>query len=266
MNIMKRLFFFISVFALSLTYFACSKQNSEEVITPDNIKQAVHSQNEAVKPDNFDNIWDTVGFLHNQALFYVKAHATASTPALERIVIGEHYVSELLGVQEITFVSNEDVLRVLADSASGYKNTIHTSSFSEQGKIKVEELFSLLYNIAAASHDSYTSIKEPILAFENEVLLSNLSKTDKDGILKLTSIARHSLYFWYQEYKTKENNGSSTQRGLWKWLAVGIADVAGGIAGAITTGPTLVGSIAGAIAGSVGASSGASALVDWITQ
>lgn len=93
---MKRLFFFISIFVLSLTYFACSKFNEGKpsvketdrvlgVLRAIQIKTHLEASNSASRletgienfnVENNQNPYEWVGIAHNQSLEYVSGYMT----------------------------------------------------------------------------------------------------------------------------------------------------------------------------------------------
>ena len=126
-------------------------------------------------------------------------------------------------------------------------------------------LFVIIRNSLTEEDLTYNILKKKIIDYEDKIIKSSLNQADIDEILKVTSVARHSFYFWNKELGQTQENSILGKRPFWKWLVVGFADVAGAAAGATAGSLTGVLAVAGGVAGAAGASSGASSLVDWIS-
>lgn len=177
-----------------------------------------------------------------------------------------------------TFPSNTSIINVLEDADNDFANVIRNTNFNTVVKQHLSDFIELLVSFEATNNNKYSDLKNQIISFETKIISDNsLLEEDKEIILSVTSIGRHSAYFWNTTYLNALSNGYVTsgyvvkgffgKRPFWKWATVIICDVAGGIsggaaAGAVSGGVVL---IAGAVAGAAGASSGASSLVDWIS-
>ena len=264
----------LSVFVLSiLLVVACSKQNTDKPIDAEK-QQPVSSLSSNSNagcgdPSNSSNSWDSVGVYHNYALEYVKKQAFGGTADLKQYLdYSNNYMvstfsSRVSNIREL-LPSDDQIKSILNDSASYYSNVIDKSPYSDGVKGKFKELIGIITDEVGYEDADYCDIKVRIVEFEEKLLADGSLKTEeKDQVLKASSVARYSLYFWYNEYQASLETG---KRKWWQWLIVGVADVAGGIAGGIATGPTVVGVVAGAVAGAAGASSGAAAVLEYFEK
>lgn len=160
-----------------------------------------------------------------------------------------------------TVLDVPDIRSIMADSLNNYQNIIAaTPDVSSNYKTKNQQLIQIFMNSAnSPTPVSYEDFRDQIISYENSILNSNnLPQNEKDALLSISSIARYSAYYWYNELGNEAQTGFSFtgKHNWWEWLIVGVCDVAGGIGGA-------AGGVGGAIAGAAGASSGASTLIDW---
>lgn len=222
-------------------------------------------------PANPDNVWDSVGIYHNQALDYVMQEASGQ-PKTISIYVGysNQFITHIFSnrVPDISskLFSASSVEKLLSDTSTFFNYTIDNSRYSQNVKDYFKKIILIIKDTTNDKSVDYCYIKEEIVQLEDSVLNdSNLSQNEKDEILRVASVARYSFYYWNITFQSKLIGGesiSAKKRKWWQWLIIGISDVAGGIAGGITTGPTVVGTVAGVVAGAAGASSGAATLVD----
>ena len=264
----------LSVLVLSiLLVTACSKQSADKPNDADQKQPASSvSSNQTGgcgDPSNGSNPWDSVGVYHNYALGHVKKQAFGGTADVKQYLdysnsyMVSTFSSRVSNIREL-LPSEDQITSILADSASYYSNFIDKSPYSDGVKSKFKELIGIITDKVGYDDADYCDIKVRILEFEEKLLADGeLKAEEKDQVLKVSSVARYSLYFWYNEYQASLETG---KRKWWQWLIVGVADVAGGIAGGIATGPTVVGVVAGAVAGAAGASSGAAAVLEYFEK
>ncbi len=222
-------------------------------------------------PSNPDNSWDSVGVYHNLALDYVYQHKSDTTNTFaNRLTHANQYVlnafnSRVSNLSSKLF-SSSSMSSLLSDSSNSFSNLIDNSSYSKGVKDRFKQLISLIKDTASLSSMDYCFIKGIITDFEAEVMRDGtLSSSEVDQILKVTSVARYSLYYWYGHYSatlTGNENIYQKHRSFWQWLVIGVCDVAGGIAGGAAGSATVVGAVAGAVAGAAGASGSVASLVD----
>lgn len=261
--------------ATAIMMFSCTKQNLK---TEDTVVTQVSTslylagkETDCNLPNNLDNIWDSVGIYHNQALDYVMQEAVGQPKTITNYVgYSNQFIKNTFGgrIPDISskLFSVLSVETLLSDTSTYFNKTIDSSRYSINVKTYLKSLISIMKDTTDDNSFNYCYIKSKIVELENYVTNdSNLSQSEKDEILRVTSVGRFSLFYWNNTFQSKLNGGesiSSKKRKWWQWLIIGISDVAGGIAGGITTGPTVVGTVAGVVAGAAGASSGAATLVD----
>lgn len=246
--------------------------------------QNVSAQTDGDDPKNPDNLWDSVGIYHNQALAYVAQEAVGQPRTLSNYVgYANQFITNTFGarVENISSIllSASEVGTLLSDTATFFQNLIDNSNYSGNVKTYFSSLISTIKDTTDDRYIDYFYKKSGIVEIENNVLSdASLSQTEKDEILRVTSVARHSLFYWKNtiqgnlngsvlkesEFTGSGPNGSEFNGGeslsapkkkWWKWLIIGFCDVAGAISG----GPTFF----GAIAGAAGASSGAAAVIEF---
>ncbi|MBS4043688.1 MAG: hypothetical protein KGZ59_07710 [Chitinophagaceae bacterium] len=269
----KKSLFLLATSAIIL--FSCTKQNmkTKEKAVSENSTSTflVREGTECNEPGNPENNWDSVGIYHNQALEYVIQEAVGQPKTITNYVGYSNQFIKITFSGRVPDISSKlfsvsSVEKLLSDTATYFNNTIDSSRYSKNVKTYLKNLISIMKDTTDDNSFSYCFIKSKIVELENKVPNDlNLSQSEEDEILRVTSVARHSLFYWNNTFQSKLNGGesvSSQKRKWWQWLIIGISDVAGGIAGGITTGPTVIGTIAGVVAGAAGASSGAATLVD----
>lgn len=269
----KKSLIFLATTAIIMV--SCTKQNLKtkevEVSQVSTSSYLVGKGTDCNVPNNSDNIWDSVGIYHNQALEYVIQEAVGQPKTITNYVgYSNQFMKNTFGERvpdissKLFSVSSVEIL--LSDTSTYFNNTIDSSRYSRNVKTYLKNLISIMKDTTDDNSFNYCYIKSKIVELENNVPNdSNLSQSEKDVILRVTSVGRFSLFYWNNTFQSKLNGGesiSSKKRKWWQWLIIGISDVAGGIAGGITTGPTVVGTVAGVVAGAAGASSGAATLVD----
>lgn len=262
---MKKVVFILCSFAI-FSFYSCSKSKTEV------IPSKLNTQSKKIMeelPSNVNNPHDSIGFHHNESLEYVKLQIQGTNLRNFDILIeksneySKNTFSSNIPDIETYLPSSSYISRILADSIYKFKNVIENSDYSVYSQGKLKDFVASLYLID--ENKKYSDIKKDIISFENSITVdNNISNLEKDALLRVTSVARHSMFYWIKEYNTVQNI-IVKRRPWWKWLVVGIADVAGGISGAIVAGPTLIGNIAGGISGAAGASAGASTIVDWVS-
>ena len=83
----------------------------------------------------------------------------------------------------------------------------------------------------------YKTIYNKIIAFEQKIMEDkSISIKEKEILLESMSIARHSMYFWYNYYNNPTGATYQAKKKWWHWLIIGLADVAGGVLGSSSGG------------------------------
>jgi len=246
----------------------CSEATTEELnnnSSPE-IQTSFYERDGMSSPDNPSNPWDIYGVIHNEILQEVidnqRCFGNDTNAAINFALLKfeEKYDPVSFGGK----TSLAEIQVILQNFPNSYYNVVNTYSDNQSVRSKLNDLFDIIYNSFDEDGLDYNIMKGRILSFEESILndshdlisASGITATDMDVVLKTTSIARYSFYFWYlntNEIGTPsydyEVHGKK-KRKWWKWLVVGAADVAGGATGGVW--------------GALGTSAGASTLVDWV--
>jgi hypothetical protein len=149
--------------------------------------------------------------------------------------------------------------QILADSVNKFNNVIDAAPFSNYSRDKLRDLVSILTDTTGENAAYYTDIKGRIVNWETGVQNDqNISSQEKTYLLRVSSIARYSILYWYREFTRCDPNVQPSQRKRkwWQWLIVGICDVAGGIAGATVNAGV-------AVSAGAAASVAAATIINW---
>ncbi|WP_314333860.1 hypothetical protein [Capnocytophaga sputigena] len=250
--------------------FSCDKENNEtenhlnqngsdakmEVVNA----QTYEKYQEAL---NFQNLNDFVGVIHNDILDELNVkndNAQLANLSEDEVIakiisdvstkLNQKYANKGIDLGETPTVSQMKF--IMSDAKNFYSNVIEQSTAfrSLETQKLSKKFFSTIANLSKEKDLNYNRIKTEIESFEREVMEnSKLSKTEKDYILQATSIARNSFYYWGEEtifekpndptISQKKGKGKGKGWGGWKWITVGLADVAGfylggGVVGSIS--------------------------------
>jgi hypothetical protein len=267
------------VIAIILIVAACSKKNNDKPFAADS-PEALSNKGGGgggggevlcKDPGNSENPLDSMGIYHNLALDYVEQQSLGQPKSIALYVgYSNQYMSNTFGSRvadlNTKLPSTSSIETLLADSSSFYFNKIDQSVYGLNVRNRLKTVINSLTDTAGYASMDYCTIKDLIVQHESNVIRDpSLTLEEKQQILSNTSVARYSLYHWYNKYNSKLDGGetiSGKKRKWWQWLVIGIADVAGAVVGATAGSPTGVGAVAGGIAGASGASSGAAAIVD----
>lgn len=259
------MFFAIIIATFGILVYSCSSDNETSLKSNDSLTSSRIQSMSKVDPANPKNNMDICGIRHNIVIEAVMNNSenlrtTDDYVKYSNLVFHEKFDN----AYRIEDISTKTVTSILADSENNYSNVIESKNFSKQTTAKLKELFALINDSKSDENLTYRAIRTKIIAFEDQILASTeMTEDDKNEVLKASSIARHTLFFWSQRFGDSSTvNSLGLKRRWWQWLVIGIADVAGGVAGATAGSPTGVGAVAGAVAGAAGASSGAASLVD----
>ncbi|WP_392447155.1 hypothetical protein ACF3OB_06490 [Capnocytophaga canis] len=216
------------------------------------------------KASNPQNPWEHYGLIHNDILDELKAKKIKdfkknpdlfgkSVKSDENLDYALNRLNEKYGREGVDLggeSTKDEIKHILNDSDNFYANILEEYTGNNVNvNIAVKDLFRLIEDFSKQDEVQYESIKDEIVKFESKILDNtySLNSEDKDFVLKMTSVARYSFYFWSNQSQPSSKTG---KRPWWKWVVVGAADVAGGVTGNV--------------AGALGASVSASVLVDWV--
>lgn len=247
--------------------FSCSNTD-ESSLNDTQSKNVNYALKEIDSPNNKQNKWDICGIMHNNILRAVvdnKKNLEKNADAYIDYSLNQFH-SMYDPNYSISTMTTQEIRIVMSDSTNYYVNVIENNiNYTPVVKANLNEFFVIIRNSLTEEDLTYNILKKKIIDYEDKIIKSSLNQADIDEILKVTSVARHSFYFWNKELGQTQENSILGKRPFWKWLVVGFADVAGAAAGATAGSLTGVLAVAGGVAGAAGASSGASSLVDWIS-
>ena len=250
--------------------FSCDKENNE---TENHLNQnGSDTKMEIVNAKvyqkyeealNLQNLNDFVGVIHNDILDELNVkndNAQLANLSEDEVIakiisdvstkLNQKYANKGIDLGETPTVSQMKF--IMSDAKNFYSNVIEQSTAfrSLETQKLSKKFFSTIANLSKEKDLNYNRIKTEIESFEREVMEnSKLSKTEKDYILQATSIARNSFYYWGEEtifekpndptISQKKGKGKGKGWGGWKWITVGLADVAGfylggGVVGSIS--------------------------------
>ena len=239
---------------LFLLLLSCSKENSETIHLKekglDVVARIVDHQVYEKYQDalNFQNSKDFAGIIHNDILDeLINEGKDKTVPRTEdekinqtieevSIKLSEKYSDK--GIDLGKKPSVDEIKFIVGDAKNFYSNVIEKSTIlnSLETQIVTKDFFSSMAELSSRENLNYNIVKSKIENFEKGIMENaKLSSKEKDHILKATSIARNSFYYWEDktvlwEPKSPETTASGKGGKWWKWILVTCADVAGYIA------------------------------------
>lgn len=184
-------------------------------------------------PANSTNVFDSVGAMHNTEVDKIMTELLSRYGTVNNLeastvyeVIGSRLVSEGFYSSFSSFEREVPISflnSIASDTANLYSNIIRTANLSNNTKSYLNRLFSTLEDKAQTT-DNYLVFKNSIMEIERDIIGTNtLSTSEKNCLLKTTSIARYSIYYWfYFENELPTKNKIS----IWDRIAVAGADIA----------------------------------------
>lgn len=244
---------------LSVSFVGCSKVT--EPIQPSKISSA------SCVPNNPHNTADSAGVYHNQILAvldqYQLIHPQTSFHSIDQKV--DQWGSNKFALtNNVDSVKSDNIIQSVIED--DFAHIINNSKFSSEGK---QILFDLFESIKTINSSDYCSLKSTIMLVENSVENSTVSNSEKKHLLAVSSIFRHSLYYWDNFFP---NNSSEVYTPTdpmpmmskrWKRWICGAADALGAVVGAsaaLSNPVTAITAVNAAILGA-GATSGAAGAV-----
>jgi len=242
---MKVTKFLFSILLIAGIIFSCGREDNGAI----NEEKTTHYlQREVISPDYSGNYLDSVGVIHNEILTKVIQSKRLLSTQDDYINYSRKTFETDYNFPAHTFstLSNSDVKHILDDKDNSYYHTIQNTGLSVEAKQYLTDLVSLLEMLSEEDENQleYSFVKNKITYFEDYVLSDgNLNANEKNIILAVTSVARYSSFFWYNEYLLYFNLINSglvpvtppyeVTKKWWKWLVVGVADATGTIAGGV---------------------------------
>jgi hypothetical protein len=270
MKIKKIAAFGVALIVIALGVWACERNNNDPV-TPHQSEKFIAMSSSNCLALNPSNPFDSVGIMHNFILDSVLPCATISDcVASSNSLISSYYGQYLIG---FIMPSVESVSLLLGDTSTWFEATVDSLQSSNLVKAYLHELFDIITDTTDTTYVDYCVFKSKIVVFENAVTNNNILTTnEKAQILSASSVARHSGYYWMDEFSEDNNKpgpiyepmGKKWWKKFLRVLGIVACDVAGGVVGGATmvsigyTHPFAVG--CGVVTGAVTTSSAAAGL------
>lgn len=183
--------------------------------------------------DTRENPYDSFGIRHNQVLEALRAHRkqTGDTTRPGRIA----FFTEELERRGCRMPNvNLDKVELLYRQVQeiGLEKFLDQTTISEPVKQYLLRLEAIIAN--TTSPDLFPNFLEEIRTLEQEVLNSDLSEPDKEGILTVSSITYHSGSYWKKVYDDDSWITPSFETSAarwWHWPIAANADNVGGVFG-----------------------------------
>ena len=196
-------------------------------------------------PANSKNAYDYIGVIHNKVITeFFKQNNTPNMSIediltkIKPIILSNSLYKSKFG-NKYSSISAEEVKTYMPDISNNFNTVVNDTKISKEAKSMLNEL---LNSLSGAT--DFDKVYESIVSFEDRVIESKLSNSEKELVLYSSSVARYSSYLWLVENPKPTYSNSLSTRVRW-WSIV--ADIAGGVLGA-------GGGPAGVAAGAAGAS------------
>ena len=223
-----------------MAFSSCTK---DEVETPQSENRTLN-QKSLLNPSNSNNPYDNAGLEHNKAL---------------KDFVDNYLLTSKNLTDDSVFTYFADMASAKVDSTiENYRNYANSSPATYPNELSSQyqidkETFEYYFDIRDIANDGSLNLSEKITAIrslENNYDFSITSETDKEVMLKESSVARYSLYLWAPEsesglgYFHKVTNAKDID-----WAEVGRDDIWGLEIGALF-GENPASAVGGAVVGS----------------
>jgi len=225
---MKRQLFILAMLVIS--FAACKKQDSRVTGTTENSKNvAARSAVALPAPANTENPYDSMGYWHNEIVTYIQGcRPEADMPnAMVSAQCVLQFYRERKG-EELPLSLFDNVTQTVEKSNEDIDGLIAACPYDDPVKEALHLLIQLLKRLSDEDGD-YHVIKSSIVDFERTVSQDNrLTDEGRAVILKTTSVARYSIYYWINYNKPPETAGLRIKN-IVKWIAAVTSDIGGAI-------------------------------------
>jgi hypothetical protein len=257
---MKNLKSLLLLATVGLLPFASCKKTSQTATVSStqktlHLSDYVYSQDDAANPNN---PYDNVGFQHNNILQATRSIWTNSSKTFNDVYTGEatYYHNNVDATVVVPQESSMQALynTLIADVTNWESNTIASSNLSATGKSYANQLFGCLANIDPNAY--YADFKNNVIAVEGQISQNqSLSSDEKQRLLTMASVLRHSTLYWLNESVGQNTDGSNPCgcrifKKIGSWLADNFnvraalcADAGGLVADLLTGGCATIGVI-----------------------
>lgn len=204
------------------------------------------------EPANFQNPYDSFGYWHNVILDSIEQQRKTGNCA--GFSASCNYIRKFYRMNnwpELAKNHFNKVPQVVMDASSDIYDFIDRSKWSDSVKTRLAHLIKILVDNDSCT---YACLKNKVRDFEEDVVQSTLTVSDKEVVLKAASIARYSAYRWMQRPELRESydhnillaqfqsnglavnkvNAAAARKAnifqrIGKWIAVTAMDISGAI-------------------------------------
>lgn len=202
---------------------ACNKGENKSIEKTSSFSNRALSsmENAGDEAANPGNIYDSVGYWHNQILSaiqpcvsnYMNADSVSGCIVQLAVKNGHPINKEVL----------DSIQNIIAKRDSNFRQAINNVPYSLHTKSLMDSLLSLVRWHAENKNADYSSIREPIVSFENRVMMDKeLTVIEARALLTASSVARYSIFYWM---KLDEGGMMLRFKDVFKWVAAVTSDI-----------------------------------------
>ncbi|OJW80300.1 MAG: hypothetical protein BGO69_05580 [Bacteroidetes bacterium 46-16] len=233
---MKRQLFMLA--AIIISFAACKKDNTqknEQSSDATNSVSAARSSVTASDAANPLNPYDSMGYWHNEIVAYIQGCRPGidSPDVITSTQCVLRFYREKKG-EDIPASLFETVSQTVDKSSNDMEGLITSCPYEEPVKEALRTLMQMLKQLSDSDSD-YATIKASIMAFEERIMQnSQIAEEGKAVILRTTSVARYSVFYWINYNKPQQPQAGAAMK--WKTFVKWLAAVTSDIGGAVVSG------------------------------
>jgi len=199
---MKRLtlIWLLAIIGLS----ACNKNKQDENV-PEKLRPHLsttligRSQNFSLDPNNKANPYDSVGLLHNIILDSLRKYVLQFDDTSRGGKTA--YLNSFLKRTRVIDFRPSYYPELEQKICTDYKSVLLNGSFTAQTKATLERMVDILQNVE--STNEFESYARKIKTIEKEIVEGNLEAKEKKYLLTVSSVLRHSGYYWMEQFENE---------------------------------------------------------------
>lgn len=199
--------------AAALSFGACKKSSHPSNVSNPPVSNAINAtfSHQVSVAGNPANPYDSIGILHNIILDSLRNYVVRTNDT-SRIGKSAYLNKFLKGYRGINFMPAYNP-ELEFNICTNYKSVLLNVPFSAEGKAMLQRIANVLEQIQ--STQEFSNYAGQIKAIEQEILAGRLFPKEKNYLLIVSSVLRHSGYYWMEEF----NNGNVSQTmGLFGFL------------------------------------------------
>ncbi|MCH5597927.1 hypothetical protein [Niabella ginsengisoli] len=184
----NRVYWIVLLGLFSISFSNCTKNNNSKPI-------AIVAD---ILPGNVLNPYDSFGVWHNLILDSLEKQP--SSRSLYGFDNSYGFIRQFYRMKNWPVLSADhfnEIPQIVNDAAINMHEFIDHCRWSDSVKSNLLRLIGIMHK-PPVDTSNYPVLKQTVSRFEKDVLQSDLSVGDKEVILKVASIARHSAYRWMQ--------------------------------------------------------------------